>query len=528
MEELYKLILVDDEDEIRGRIVSMITEDTGFQVVASASNGYDAFELIEVYKPHALITDIRMPYIDGITLAQELRSDFSNIKVVFLTGYSEFDYARKAVELDVISYIMKPATKEDVLDCLSKLKHILDEEYNLIHNLQLLENNIEKNKQLFVEKQFNTFLMQGEVSTEDIQTMEVYGLQFHNGEYVIGIIEFFNNNSVQNILKSETFIREYIASAITQYDSIIPFSTSEGLAFLIKADTLSRREIEFTISKLLANKEKYDSVMVRVGLSSIFNDFTNFSNKYQEASTIMALSRFTNSGTIVAFDDVEPEKTLQIILTTENIKELEYVIRFENEDAIISLFDRYIAKSKTQGHLSVDHQLYMLAIANILLRYALSLGVELNLQFKGGLLGELLPLTSIEEILLFAKAEILKLRRCSIAKANTRIAEIADRVIAYIDSKYTDSSLNLDTLADQFNISVSYLSSVLKKEKGISFSKYLIQVRINHAKELLKYSDLKVVEVAKEVGYNDVYYFSHSFKKNTKMSPKEYREHESV
>ena len=103
MKELYKLILVDDEDEIRGRIVSMITADTGFQVVASASNGYDALELIEEHKPHALITDIRMPYIDGITLAQEIRSDFSNIKVIFLTGYSEFDYARKAVELDVIS-----------------------------------------------------------------------------------------------------------------------------------------------------------------------------------------------------------------------------------------------------------------------------------------------------------------------------------------------------------------------------------------------------------------------------------------
>jgi len=344
MKELYKLILVDDEDEIRGRIVSMITADTGFQVVASASNGYDALELIEEHKPHALITDIRMPYIDGITLAQEIRSDFSNIKVIFLTGYSEFDYARKAVELDVISYIMKPATKRDVLNCLAKLKNILDEENNLIDNLKVLENNIEKNKQLFIEKQFNTFLMQGEVSKGDIETMELYGVQFNKGEYIIGIIEFFNNNSVQNVLKSETFIREYIHTAVAQYDAMIPFSTSEGLAFLIQANELSRREIEFTITKLLANKEKYDAVMVRVGLSSIFNDFTNFSNKYQEASTTMALSRFTNSGTIVAFDDIENENTFQVILTSENIKELEYTIRFENEEAIIDMFDRYIKK----------------------------------------------------------------------------------------------------------------------------------------------------------------------------------------
>jgi two-component system response regulator YesN len=91
MVELYKLILVDDEDEIRGRIASMITEDTGFEVVANASNGYDALELIEKHNPHAVITDIRMPYIDGIALAQEIRNDFSQVKVAFLTGFGEFN-----------------------------------------------------------------------------------------------------------------------------------------------------------------------------------------------------------------------------------------------------------------------------------------------------------------------------------------------------------------------------------------------------------------------------------------------------
>ena len=124
MVELYKLILVDDEDEIRGRIASMITEDTGFEVVANASNGYDALELIEKHNPHAVITDIRMPYIDGIALAQEIRNDFSQVKVAFLTGFGEFDYARKAVELEVISYLMKPVVKTDVLEFLKKLKSI--------------------------------------------------------------------------------------------------------------------------------------------------------------------------------------------------------------------------------------------------------------------------------------------------------------------------------------------------------------------------------------------------------------------
>ena len=91
MNELYKLILVDDEDEVRGRIMSMITAATGFEVVARASNGYDALELIEKFKPHVVLTDIRMPFINGIELAKIIRRDFPTTKVAFISGYDQFD-----------------------------------------------------------------------------------------------------------------------------------------------------------------------------------------------------------------------------------------------------------------------------------------------------------------------------------------------------------------------------------------------------------------------------------------------------
>ena len=152
------------------------------------------------------------------------------------------------------------------------------------------------------------------------------------------------------------------------------------------------------ISKLLSNKEDHDKVDVRVGLSSIFSDFIYFSNKYQEASSTLSVSRFTNSGNVISYDDIESEETFQVILTTENIKELDYVILFEDEKTINDTFERYIKRAKTDSNQSVDLQLYIIAAANIILRYSLSLGVDLKQYFKGGLLNRLIKLPAGTEI----------------------------------------------------------------------------------------------------------------------------------
>lgn len=110
MQDLYKILLVDDEDEIRGRIASLIDQQSGFAVVGKAGNGHDAYELVEEIRPDVVLTDIKMPFVDGIELARMLKRDYPTVKVAFITGYDEFKYAQEAIELDVISYLMKPLT----------------------------------------------------------------------------------------------------------------------------------------------------------------------------------------------------------------------------------------------------------------------------------------------------------------------------------------------------------------------------------------------------------------------------------
>ena len=114
MNEKYKMILVDDEDDVRGRILSKIKESSGFEVVGKAGNGYDALELIEELEPHIVLTDIKMPFINGIELAKIIRREYPMTKVAFISGYDEFDYAREAIDLKVLSYLTKPVTSNDI------------------------------------------------------------------------------------------------------------------------------------------------------------------------------------------------------------------------------------------------------------------------------------------------------------------------------------------------------------------------------------------------------------------------------
>jgi two-component system response regulator YesN len=151
MEELYKIILVDDEDEVRGRIPSKISEDSGFTVVGTTGNGYDALELIEKHSPQVVLTDIKMPYIDGIELAAIIRRDFPTVRVGFITGYNEFDYAREAIRHNVRSYLTKPLTQEDIASFLRHLKVELDEEYRDRYNRELIEKRYEQSVPLIIE-----------------------------------------------------------------------------------------------------------------------------------------------------------------------------------------------------------------------------------------------------------------------------------------------------------------------------------------------------------------------------------------
>ena len=131
-QQLYRILLVDDEEEVRHAIIQKIPwEELGFQVVGDAENGMDALEKIEQLEPDVVLTDIRMPYMDGLEMAERLREIHPSIKVVLFSGFDDFEYAQKAIKLNIIEYILKPVNAEEMMEILLRIKGTLDEDTHL-------------------------------------------------------------------------------------------------------------------------------------------------------------------------------------------------------------------------------------------------------------------------------------------------------------------------------------------------------------------------------------------------------------
>ena len=157
--DLYRIILVDDEEEVRQSIIRKINwTEAGFQVVGDAENGEDAMEKVEALEPDLILTDIRMPYMDGLTLAEKVRQKYPSIKIVIFSGYDDFEYAKQAIKLNVTEYILKPVNVEELTAILKRIKSNLDEEIEQKRNVSLLRENYIKSLPILREQFINELI----------------------------------------------------------------------------------------------------------------------------------------------------------------------------------------------------------------------------------------------------------------------------------------------------------------------------------------------------------------------------------
>ena len=157
--DLYRIILVDDEEEVRQSIIRKINwTEAGFQVVGDAENGEDAMEKVEALEPDLILTDIRMPYMDGLTLAEKVRQKYPSVKIVIFSGYDDFEYAKQAIKLNVTEYILKPVNVEELTAILKRIKSNLDEEIEQKRNVSLLRENYIKSLPILREQFINELI----------------------------------------------------------------------------------------------------------------------------------------------------------------------------------------------------------------------------------------------------------------------------------------------------------------------------------------------------------------------------------
>ncbi len=530
----YKVVLVDDEEEVIDVIERKIHWDMlGFDVVGSANNGVKALELVEKLQPDVVITDIKMPYMDGLELSRRLNNDYQNIHIIIFTGFDEFEYAKEAVHLEIEEYMLKPINALELSDCLKRLKDTLDKEREEKLNVEKLANYFNASLPVLQTNLFVS-LIEGRVSEADYEKfLSAYQIDmtgplyccavFHTSEHHVpeGMNPLLLSMSVEREIKdriADTWkckVFTYLGNTVL----IIEIASEDAMAELTDA-----------CDRFCRWAYRVMGAVVTAGIGRVCDNLLNINNSYEGAREAVSYRVLYGTQRAINIAEVAPkEQKVAIQYEDANMHELIKAIYLGKREAIEEAVHGEIEKLHRSAQTMNRYKLTLMEMVGTFYRFCANNFIDFD-NFSGGISNPYEKVPEMDESTLttwlidtsMAISDELKN-----ARNNTSRRMVTDAQNMVVD-RYMEPDLSLDTVCSALGVSNSYFSSVFKKETGKSFITYLTDYRMDHAANLILETNEKSYKIAEQVGYQDANYFSYVFKKRFGMSPSKYRtEHTS-
>lgn len=534
-----KVFLVEDEMVIRRGIKNSIDwEKEGYIFCGEASDGELAYPMIIKEKPDILITDIRMPFMDGLELCKLVKKELPNIKILILSGYDEFDYAKEAIRLGVIEYLLKPISSGKLLEALNGVSESIrreKEDKDLVRKyMEEMRENTEHEKQKFFEQ-----MIAGNLSMADaLETGKKYEMNLSAGMYNLLLFRFTlgEENRKSGELLGEA---EYAIEKLTErLEYVFEFQRGvEGWAFLLMADNeeqMSERvkELSKDLEEIMKN---YSTIAYFGGIGQPVARLRELEESFREAERALA-ARFTMElNRIISVEDIRMAQNVDTLDDIEitSFGEIEktrtMLEKFLNngaEDEIDEFVDVYINELPEENLKSVLMRQYIIMDAYIVMMSFCEKieGIEGEMQAQSEeLKNSMKTIQTLEEIKNYIRILLKKIIGVRDTISGRRYSDIIEIAKDQIRKTYMSDEISLNTIAAEVGMSPSYFSSIFSKEMGKTFVEYLTEIRMDRAKELLMCSSMKTSEIGYEVGYKDPHYFSYIFKKTQNCTPKEFR-----
>ena len=531
---MLKVFLVEDEFIIREGIKNNIDwQIHGYEFCGEASDGELAFPLIQKLKPDILITDIKMPFMDGLALSRLVKKELPETEIIFLSGYEEFDYAKEAIQIGVARYLLKPINGDALLaevDIVAEdiLKKQREKEIREKYQKEMEENSLKEQKNLFQH------LVTGDCSVEEfLLTSEKLGLTITAPWYSIVLLKIESiKHDYEEYSGSIVAVDQKITELADPEHVLIFDRALEGKAFLIKADT--KEEVVNYQNAYLDNIRKvlaeYSQLRYFGGIGTPVNRLREIPASFENASHAFAHRYLVEESCIL--DSVllenegitEPDDFKISAVNPQQIDraKMQEFLRTGDLDEVVYFVDEFFGKLDGGAMQSRIFRQYItmdayFSIADFLKGLGLSKDeIETPDQDSSILQNEKNAMNYIVRIM--EKALILREK-----KASSRYEDVVSGVLRYIENNYADEELSLNMLASHVNFSPNHLSMIFSQQTGQTLIKYLTDFRMNKAKELLRCSGKKSSVISVEVGYKDPHYFSYLFKKTQGMTPTQYR-----
>ncbi len=516
---MLKTLIVDDETLTRDILRNYIPwNNYGITDLKEADDGMSALELVRGWKPDIVLTDIKMPRLNGIELSTRLRESCPDCKIIFLTAYSDKEYIKSAIKLKAVSYIEKPINLDEIAEVLkSTILEFKKEKETKEAGIRYLMNEL--------SLKLASGGMDPESVKPDIRNMNLYFPK--DGRYVTTIVRFVLRN-MENEKETPIYLRQITGSLVTMLrnrsrDFVYGFKSNDCIVlhFALLSDFEIPQLITLLDHSIKEVKKQHREVSrMLVGMGQCVTGLNNIYLSHQASAAALEKQFYTSYDTVVRYY----ENSTCIYKFDENLlAHIADYLKQDKKDEAISLIKKLSADIKNHRNTPPDTvKNYFFKIILIIAKAAEDRNIPFLKDECKFILDSVTTSYTLDEI----ETNITKLILSVTASMQARMngENPVTKVSRYIRDNYGNISLSLGTLSENLYFTPSYICTLFKKETGKTINQYINEVRIEKAKDLLKEEAIKFYEIARRVGYNDGKYFSKVFNKMVGMKPKKFRE----
>ncbi|MBO5278720.1 MAG: AraC family transcriptional regulator [Lachnospiraceae bacterium] len=525
---MTKLLIADDEPLVQIGLKSMLNwADYDIEICATAMNGAQALELIERHSPEIVITDIKMPVMNGLELARTCRERFGKLPLfIILTSYEEFQLVKEALSCQVLDYLVKLELNKDSLEAvIKKALQTLDE---LPERKPAAANS---SITVFQDKFFIRLLHNLFDDEEQLKRQaKDFELDFSYPYYIAchALIQAPPAVTEQDKLFSLytstlQMIREILGKSLPCYVISLDLKYF-GIILMLSGTEDYKQLIAEALSHTFSMVHNYFNVDVLVTAGNPCPLPILISESYQEARQIFSM--LDNEHRLLFYEDVAkdaPNKNaFNMSLFKEDISKAFDEFDTETLSGIFREITELFTSYPTRYLQAIDAASNILYLAISLLPNGEETVSQIFAEFPDGY-RSIYRQTTIEQVVDWLDYFGQNLCRILDERKKTYKNHIVNNVQKYI-SEHIEEKLNLNDIASVFNISPSYLSQLFKKYNDTGFSEYISQMKIERAKELMSEGNLKIYEIADKLGFESAFYFSKVFKKVTGLTPRDYQQ----
>ena len=527
----YSVLLVDDEEDVVEAIVQKIDWDRlGYSLAGYAKNGLEALEIAEEKQIDVVLTDIKMPYMDGLTLSHRLKELYPSIKIIIFSGFDEFEYAKEAIRLEAEEYMLKPVDAGELSRVFQKVHEALDQEFDEKQSIHRLKNYYLESLPILQESLY-TSLIEGTLPQQDLEsTLLDYQISLPGKYFAVVILHNSLSLSPEGInpLLITMSIRKLAEERLQKHWRPCFFTYLGNTLFIaqMESDSLKLTDACEILCRMARHICK---ATVTAGIGKTVSNLMDLPLSYLGARDAVAYRVLYGRGKAIAISEIglegkEEHKVNKEIIDEERLLDIYRSIRMSSEEELDKCIDLYIENSRLDSPSLQEYHFFLMDLVTNMHKFLLANQVDTGLIFpKEEDVYQKVQQFSLAELSQWMKEICKKMQIIIQEMRSDKTKSFVKKAVEHVHSHYMDKDLTVEALSQELHVSAAYFSTVFKRETGKSFINYLTDYRMEKALRLLMEEEEKTYIIAEAVGYSDPNYFSYAFKKKFGMSPSKYK-----